>query len=314
MAVSRGLGKGLDALFQKTATSQEEPQAEGSYHLLPLEAIEANPQQPRKSISQDALRELAQSIQQQGLLQPVLVRPVGRDAGRYQIVAGERRWRACTLAGLGQIPCIVTELSDAESLVIGLIENLQREDLNPMEESEALQRLILELEVSQEALAERIGRSRSSIANSLRLLQLEEEVQDAVRDGRLATGQARTLLAVDDPEARKRLFALALQERLTVRDLEDAVAYWKEQGHFPLERSEPQTGSRRQSAGRSRSGFLRYKRRLQEVLADRFSARVKITGQGDKGSISFQYRSEEELRDILSRMGVDQAVVSRETP
>jgi ParB family chromosome partitioning protein len=310
MAASRGLGKGLDALFQKTASSQEEAGAEGEYRLLSIDAIEANPQQPRKQISQSALEELSQSIRQQGLLQPILVRH--RSGDRYQIVAGERRWRACKLAGLEEVPAILTELSDAESLVIGLIENLQREDLNPMEESEALHTLIRELDISQEALSEKIGRSRSSIANSLRLLHLDGDIQAALRSGRISTGQARTLLAVTDPEARLALFERVLQEQLTVREIEEIVDHWKQHGCLPQVRS-ARRPSQTNDEPEDRKRFLDYKRQLQKVLADRFDTKVQVSGQKDKGAISIKFRSESELQTILSRLGIDDAGVSRET-
>jgi len=313
MAGSRGLGKGLDALFQTTASQQEDGLSEGDYRLLPLASIENNPHQPRKQVSQEGLEELAQSIRQQGLLQPILVRPHTHKPGRYQIVAGERRWRACKQAELEQIPVLITRLNDTESLVIGLIENLQREDLNPMEESEALHTLISELEISQEALSEKIGRSRSSIANSLRLLQLDEDIQKALREGYITTGQARTLLAVADHETRMALFQRTMSEQLTVRTLEDFVAHWKETGSLPGEPSRASAASSKGGKQADRQAFAPDRQKLQKLLADRFATRVRISGGKDEGSISFKYRSEDELRTILSRFGLDETIVSRET-
>src|SRR5256886_17259777 len=184
----RGLGRGLDALLGDAPTASE-TQTE-----IPIDQIEPNPRQPRKMFDVGALDELALSIKASGVIQPVVVRR--GLAGRWQLIAGERRWRAARQAGLDRIPAVVREATDSESLELALVENLLREDLNPMEEAEAYQKLLAEFAWTQEELAQRIGKDRTSIANSLRLLRLPEEIQTDLRSGRLTMGHARALLAL----------------------------------------------------------------------------------------------------------------------
>ncbi len=302
-AQSKGLGKGLDALFQSSTPKHPSDRQQGeTYSLLPVDSIEPNPGQPRKDFSQAALQELAQSIQSQGLLQPLLVRPMPGSLERYQIIAGERRWKASRMAKLTEVPALVRDISDSEALIIGLIENLQREDLNALEEAEALKQLQEELQTSQEELADRIGRSRSSIANSLRLLQLGPDIHTALREKRISAGQARTLLGFTDPRIRSEVFDQVLAQNLTVRQIEQALTYWKEHGELPQ-------GLR--SAKRSRSTstsadpeFVRARKELQKSLTDKVQAKVRISGEMGKGRISLQYTSKDELNRILSFFGI----------
>lgn len=232
----RGLGRGLDALFENTTS----PAAQRSPDVtsLLLDAISPNPDQPRKTFDQQALQELADSIASQGLIQPILVRPArgtantpGQPAqsstGQYEIVAGERRWRAARLAGLHKIPVYVRSLSDEDVMAAALIENLQREDLNPVEEALALQTLRDQFALTQEEMSKRLGKSRSTIANALRLLQLSEEAQDDVRQGRLNAGHARALLSITSQQRQEVLRAAIVAQNLTVRDAELAVLAWK---------------------------------------------------------------------------------------
>ncbi len=300
-AQSKGLGKGLDALFQTSSSHDtRDPQHSDTYSLIPLESIEPNPAQPRKDFSQEALQELAQSIQSQGLLQPLLLRPMPGRAGRYQIIAGERRWKASRMAELTEVPALVRDITDSEALIIGLIENLQREDLNVLEEAEALKRLQEEMSISQEELSDRIGRSRSSIANSLRLLQLEPDIHSALREKRISAGQARTLLGFTDPEARAAVFDYVLTHNPTVRKLEQILAAWKEHGRLP-------TGLRpvqhSESPG-SDPEFKQAKREIQKSLADKLQAKVRVSGEMGKGRISLQYTSKDELNRILAFFGI----------
>ena len=207
---SKGLGRGLDALLRRTDmgaarqekndTPEKETGTEHSPTLLPLSHLHANPSQPRQTFDAESLAELAASIREQGIIQPLLVRPLADRPGHYQIVAGERRWRAARQAGLGQVPVHVREMSDAEVMAAALIENLQREDLNPMEEAQALQQLRETLKLTQEALAARLGKSRPAIANALRLLQLSPAAQADLHHGRLSAGHARCLLALGNDE------------------------------------------------------------------------------------------------------------------
>ena len=302
-AQSKGLGKGLDALFQSSAPQHPSGRQQGErYSLLPVDAIEPNPGQPRKDFSQAALQELAQSIQSQGLLQPLLVRPMPGSPERFQIIAGERRWKASRMAELTQVPALVRDISDSEALIIGLIENLQREDLNALEEAEALKQLQEELQTSQEELADRIGRSRSSIANSLRLLQLEPDIHTALREKRISAGQARTLLGFTDPRTRSEVFDQVLAQNLTVRQIEQALTYWKEHGELPHSLC---AAKRSRAASKpSDSEFVQAKKELQKSLTDKLQAKVRISGEMGKGRISLQYTSKDELNHILSFFGI----------
>ena len=234
---SKGLGRGLDALLRRTDmgaarqekndTPEKETGTEHSPTLLPLSHLHANPSQPRQTFDAESLAELAASIREQGIIQPLLVRPLADRPGHYQIVAGERRWRAARQAGLGQVPVHVREMSDAEVMAAALIENLQREDLNPMEEAQALQQLRETLKLTQEALAARLGKSRPAIANALRLLQLSPAAQDDLHHGRLSAGHARCLLALGNDDralaAAEVLRSHIISESLSVRQAEEAV-------------------------------------------------------------------------------------------
>ncbi len=303
--VSRGLGKGLDALFPQTFSEDGYPQSR-DFLFIDIERIQPNPLQPRKRISEDAIKELAQSIQDQGLLQPLLVRPSLKEENLYEIVAGERRWRASKKAGLSQIPVIVSQLDDVQTLVISLIENLQREDLNAIEEAEGLSKLYNELKISQDEISSKIGKSRSSIANSLRLLNLDPRIQEAVRQGNISPGQARTLLAITDHQVRQTVFEMITLKGLTVRQLEKLVDYWKEYGKLPPDLEMPYS-AKREAKKEKDHNFLSYKKRLQETIAWQFKVKVRIQGEKDKGSISLKYSSEEELGQLLDRLGIDRS-------
>lgn len=239
----RGLGRGLDALFESSTTSVGSSQNDTAprntdVSTLPLDALSPNPSQPRKNFDPAALQELAASIASQGLIQPILVRQVpGQIAAegpiRYEIVAGERRWRAARLAGLTKIPVYVRALSDEDVMAAALIENLQREDLNPIEEALAFAALREQFSLTQEDMAKRLGKNRSTIANTLRLLQLSPAAQDDVKKGAIHAGHARALLSLTEPEAQEALRAAIALRGLTVRDAEMAVLTWKAHKHFP---------------------------------------------------------------------------------
>lgn len=295
---SRGLGKGLEALFTSSQPLEQESSDQGLQNIA-LDRIEPNPDQPRKDISQEGLHELAQSISEQGLLQPLLIRPHPSQNGLYQLIAGERRWRACRLAGLHSVPVLVRDISDSEALVIGLVENLQRQDLNPVEEAQAVGRLLRELNISQDELAQRLGRSRSAVANCLRLLHLQPEILNALAQAKISSGQARTLLAIPDQEARMALFQVALSRQLTVRQMEQAVSFWKTKGRLPNNiRGQP-------AQDKPSAGFEAARSSLQKALAQRLEAGVRIKGKQDKGSITLAYSSEEELHRLVRKLGVD---------
>ena len=229
---ARGLGKGLDSLIpnalgetktkketaakSKTETTEgEEPQT-----LVKITKVEPNREQPRKNFDEDALQELADSIKQFGLLQPILVQ---NRKDYYEIIAGERRWRAAKLAGLKEVPVIIRNYTEQEIVEISLIENIQREDLNPIEEAQAYKRLLTEFHLKQDEVAERVSKSRAAVTNSIRLLKLNEEVQRMVVDEMISTGHARALLAVENPEEQYNLAQRIFDEKLSVRDVEKLV-------------------------------------------------------------------------------------------
>lgn len=306
----KGLGRGLDALFQQSAASVSK-EADGTYQRISLDVLDPNPNQPRKSFSTEALQELAESIRKQGLLQPLLVRPSPHHPGRFEIIAGERRWRASHLAQLEQLPVIVSDISDAESMILGLMENLQREDLNPVDEAEGLQKLQNIAGIGQEELAQRVGKSRSSTANSLRLLKLEPEILEAVRENRIGPSQARNLLGIDDPDIRRQVFQLVLENRLTIRDLEHLIATYRNEGKLPdylREKSPPGPKTPPDSE------FKHLKKHVQQQMSHYFQIPVRIRGSRDKGTVSFSYNSKQELQDLLHKLGLqNNDDVSRET-
>lgn len=225
---SRGLGKGLDSLipmsestntvFEKKAVDKEDNKA--SETVVKITQIEPNREQPRKNFDEDALQELADSIKQFGLLQPILVQD---RKSHYEIIAGERRWRAAKLAGLKEVPVIIRDYTNQEIVEISLIENIQREDLNPIEEAQAYKRLLTEFNLKQDEVAERVSKSRTAVTNSMRLLKLCDEVQQMIIDDMLSTGHARALISIEDPEEQYTIAQKIFDEKLSVRDVEKLV-------------------------------------------------------------------------------------------
>ena len=269
-----GLGRGLGALLSSPgpASSAEAP---GTATVeLPIDAIAPNPQQPRKDFDDKALRDLSASLRQSGVLQPVVVRRLGDG---YQLIVGERRWRAAKLAGITRIPAVIREVSDAQSLELALVENLLREDLNPMEEAEAYQRLLAEFGWTQEELAQRVARDRSSVANCLRLLKLPELIQADLRAGRLTMGHARALLSLDSPAEQLRLREQILAHSWSVRTTEEGVQ---------AKRARP---ARRQLR---RSPELAA---VEDALRVALATRVRLVGSERAGRIEIAYSSREEL-------------------
>ena len=305
-ASSRGLGRGLDALFQNNDTavpgaspapSGPEPQKARPDALIP------NPQQPRRHFAKEQLDELAASIKSQGVLQPILVRPVNGEAGKYEIIAGERRWRAAQLAGLASVPIVVREMNDQEVLVVALMENLQREDLNPMEEALGLQQLKDEFGLSQEDMAGRLGKSRSAIANTLRLLALPEAARDDVTEGRISAGHARALLGVTDPENQEAFRLHMVASNCTVREAEKIASVWKDTGTLPEDMAKPAIP--RNGAARSASSALdEALQAIQEKIGQALALPVSIKGRETKGRVSVSYGSKEELEALLEKLGI----------
>ena len=299
-SMQRGLGRGLDTLFS-SAGPEPAPVSPSEVTQIPLSALFPNPSQPRRHFDKEALEELAASIRAQGIIQPLLVRPKS-NSDNYEIVAGERRWRAAKLAGLGQVPVLVRNLSDEEVMAAALIENLQREDLNPIEEAQALQALREQCRLTQEELAVRLGKSRPAIANALRLLQLSPQAQEDLQHGRMNAGHARTLLSISELEAQEQLRLAILQRQLTVREAEAAATQWKTDGTFPWqEPSLPSPALQARPAGRGKSPIIKS---LQQLLSREFSVRASVSGSPEKGRITLCYESPEELQTLLSRFGV----------
>ena len=276
MANKHGLGRGLGALLSpsESAPLAAAAMAGGGIQDIPVEAIAPNPQQPRKAFEINALSDLAASLRRSGVIQPVVVRRAGQG---YQLIIGERRWRAAKLAGLEKIPAVIREATDAESLELALIENLLREDLNPIEEAEAYQKLLAQFAWTQEELAERVGKDRSSIANCLRLLKLPESIQADLRAGRLTMGHARALLSLGSAADQLRLREEILAHSWSVRATEEDVQRKRSQlPRRPLRRS-PELGA------------------LEDTLREALVTRVRLVGNERRGRIEIAYTSREDL-------------------
>lgn len=299
-----GLGRGLDALLGGRM-DPESPEVQ----MVPLAAIRPNPDQPRRFFARESLEELAQSIRAQGVLQPILVRPRRGEGGqRYEIVAGERRYRAAGLAGLAEVPVLVRELSAEDSLAVALIENLQREDLNPMEEAAGLRELQDRLKLSQEALAAKVGKGRSTVANTLRLLALSQAAQADMLEGRITAGHARQILALDDATLQEELRQRVVAEGLSVREAEELVQHAKEHGGFPVAAAAtPESPAEQGSQPDARPKAVAPRRavpvELKNICAGigrNLGVKVRVSGGEDKGAVSLRYGSTQELARILN--------------
>lgn len=298
---ARGLGRGLDALFEGSAqqrASREPPRT------LPLDQLVANPAQPRRAFAEEALDELADSIRQQGIIQPLLVRPLpGTD--RFQIVAGERRWRAATRAGLSEVPVFVRDMDEQEAMAAALIENLQREDLNPVEEAQALGALRETLGITQDELAARLGRSRPAVANALRLLQLGSAALEDLAQGRITAGHGRCLAGIGEEAPAEALRLRIIETGMTVREAEEAVARWRETARFPWE-GEPVEGKTSSGPGKERAPAPPVMEDLRQRLSTALACKVRISGNARKGRITLAYASPQDLSAILERLGLEQ--------
>lgn len=276
-----GLGKGLGALLLENATDEMV-----TTNTLPLNEIMPNKEQPRKTFDEGALAELADSIRQHGVLQPLLVRPL--PSGGYQLVAGERRWRASRMAELKEVPVVIKELSDTETMEIAIIENLQREDLNPIEEAEGLQALIDRCGFTQEAVAISVGKSRPAIANSLRLLKLPQEVRDMTRNGDISAGHARALLAFDNEAMIQEAAQSIVNNNLTVRDVERLAKMKDKNNNVPVKRS------------KRRDSFYD---EVELSLSEALGRKVKVYNGRGKGTLEIEFYSAEDLKDIANKLG-----------
>ncbi len=283
----RGLGRGLDALFQPydsiTAIGMEKDE---TIKEINITDIDPNIAQPRKKFDETKINELAQSIKQHGVVQPIIVKP---QNGRYTLVVGERRWRAARIAGLTSIPAIIRDLDDRNIIEIALIENLQREDLNPIEEAVGIKQLIEEYELTQEEIAERIGWSRSAVTNSLRLLLLDDEIKGYIEEGKISPGHARSILGIENSEMRMEIAKRIIEEGLSVRLVEKLVRKIKNDSNKKLKEA---------IASKKPSYILDIETSLEEC----FGTRVVITPGKKKGIIEIEYYSNEDLERIMEKI------------
>ena len=284
---ARGLGKGLDALIpagDKKITKEEN--TKGAETVVKITKVEPNRSQPRKNFDEDALQELADSIKQFGLLQPILVQDKGEY---YEIIAGERRWRAAKLSGLKEVPVIIRNYSSQEIVEISLIENIQREDLNPIEEAQAYKRLLTEFNLKQDEVAERVSKSRTAVTNSMRLLKLCDGVQQMIIDDMLSTGHARALIPIEDPELQLQLAQRIFDEKLSVREVEKLVkSILKPAEEKPKKEEIPQS-------------LMYIYQNIENKLKDKLSRKVAISPKGKNGSgkIEIEFYSNDDLEKLI---------------
>lgn len=294
---ARGLGKGLDSLIpnavgeakaKKETKEAVKEEKGGQETMVKITMVEPNRKQPRKNFDEDALQELSDSIKQFGMIQPILVQD---RKDHYEIIAGERRWRAAKMAGLKEIPVIVRDYTEKEIMEISLIENIQREDLNPIEEAQAYKRLLEEFHLKQDEVAERVSKSRAAVTNSMRLLKLSDEVQQMLIDDMITTGHARALLAIEDPEEQYTVAQQIFDEKLSVRDVEKLMKNL----HKPEKAVKKATDDKAMEAI-----YLD----IQEKLKARLSTKVTVTSKGEgAGKIEIEFYNHEDLDRLIDLMG-----------
>lgn len=295
----KGLGRGLDALFQGTGAPGEQGMpVDGSFMSISIEALSPNPGQPRENFTDESLRELSESIREKGVLQPLLVRP-STQPGTFQIVAGERRWRAAKLAGLEHLPVVVRALDDNEAMIAALIENIQRENLNAVELAKGLVALKDALGISQEMLAEKLGKQKGTISNQIRILRLSPEAQKDIIDGALSASHARVLLGLPAGEVADALHARILQKNISVHDAEKEAALWRETGRFSWQKP-----GKKGAGGNARTSSGLEVRQLADRIGQTLNCPAKINGTTDKGRISLRYESSEQLYQLLEKLGL----------
>ncbi len=291
--LGKGLGKGLDSLIPDAVGEakikkevNETSTDKGPETIVKITMVEPNREQPRKNFDEDALQELADSIKQFGLLQPILVQDRN---DHYEIIAGERRWRAAKLAGLKEVPVIIRNYSEQEIVEISLIENIQREDLNPIEEAQAYKRLLTEFNLKQDEVAERVSKSRAAVTNSIRLLKLCDEVQQMVIDEMITTGHARALLAIDNPEEQYAIAQRIFDEKLSVRDVEK------------LMKSMSKPSKPKKVSDKTMQAIYQD---IEEKLKQKLSTKVTVTSKGDgAGKLEIEFYSHEDLDRLMDMMG-----------
>lgn len=280
-----GLGRGLDSLF---ADNSSEDGKEVS--TLRISDIEPNKDQPRKDFDAEALAVLADSIREHGVLQPILVRPISES--RYQIVAGERRWRASKMAGLTEIPAVIREMTEEETMQLAMIENLQREDLNAIEEALGYELLMTRYHMTQDEVSKRVGKSRSAVANALRLLKLPKKTSELVRSGALSAGHARALLQSDDEALINEVAEKIVRTGMSVRDAERAM--------------KPRSPKRGEEKELSMDAEVRFCREMEAALGEELARRVKIdTKNGNNGTLQIEFFSQQDLSDLAQKLAKD---------
>ena len=287
----KSLGRGLDALLGGAVQEQEKPNPK-SLNELPIEEIGPGPFQPRKKINEQQLKELSSSIEAQGVLQPIVVRKRAvqdsQTGVRYEIIAGERRWRAAQLANLESIPAVVKTISDSDAVAVALIENIQRENLNPLEEANAFNRLIIEYEMTHQEVANAVGRARASISNILRLLDLPSGVQELLNNAKINMGHARSLLSIQDRVMQLEVANLVAEKKLSVRETEKLVKGIVEGKTKNTKQKQPKDHD---------------KLNLEKTLTSRLGAKVSIKhNRSGSGTLSINYSSSDELEGILNKI------------
>ena len=288
---NRGLGKGLEALFsnseidtQEISVTKKEESEEKGISFININEIKPNQNQPRKSFNEEKLEELAASIIENGLIQPVILRKA--DKG-YEIVAGERRWRACRKAGLKEIPCIIREFTNEQNMLIAIIENMQREDLNPIEEAEGLNQMIVNFGMTQEQVSKSVGKSRPYITNALRLLKLPSEIREMLLANQLSAGHARAIAGIGDTEKQIQLAEYAIKEGLSVREIEKIIK----------EENAPKKKISRKKAEKSADV-----RKVEDDLKQIMGTKVNLNQSGKKGKIEIEYYSRDELERLIEML------------
>ena len=285
-----GLGRGLDALFAdvpvkapketEVIKNREEGDEKDTVRYVKIHDIMPNANQPRKTFNEEKIEELAASIREHGIIQPIVVRKKSRG---YEIVAGERRWRAAIKAELSQVPCLIRNLDDEQNMLIAIIENMQREDLNPIEEAEGLRQMTETFGMTQEQVSRSVGKSRPYITNSMRLLKLPEYIRESIADGRISAGHGRTLIAASDEDMRRSIWEKMIKEGLSVREAEKLAA------------GSPGAKKRKPASKRKNPDVVR----VEEDLKDIFGTKVSINAAGKKGKIEIEYYSGDELNRLI---------------
>ncbi len=282
--MKKGLGRGLDALFESYGADPKADDERSGVKKIKITAIDPNPYQPRKIFDEQKIQELAGSIKQHGIVQPIAVK---RQGDRYMIIAGERRWRAARAAGLSEIPAVIMDLSEKEIIEVALIENLQREDLNPIEEAQGIKLLIEQYKLTQEEVADRLGRSRPAIANTLRLLNLSPQIQDHLISGKLTEGHARALLGISDPKLRDQVAQRVLERGLNVRETEQLIK---------------KIIGQKKTQKKSKPEKPVYLMELEMNLEEALGTRVQINPGKKKGIIEIEYYGDDDLERILEKL------------